>query len=545
MPNTVTSPNMTIVVPVASVELGPAWATELQTALYSTVDAHDHSSTKGVQVTPAGLNINADLAFGSNNATTLRTCRFVSQGATLALGTDIGCLYNVNGDAYWNNGSGTAIQLTKNGKPNAPVTGWATKAVSGTYTILSSDTFALYEVSVQSAPATINLPASSALANGNFYLLLDTARNSETNPITVVPNGTDTINGVNASLAWSQNGATLWLTTDGAGHWWTTYASEGYERASGLLFPSSATFTIGQSAPTSDVATHSLTLAPQAAFSGASVNTASGDLLIALPASVGGGLAPRVKVTQGGSNLFSLTKNGRVQGSTFTCLYFGTAVDSESTTDYTFAGDGNVVTLNAPTGVGVSIGNATQLSITPNVFNFFPGTVSLQSAGTTVAAITPGGLAITNSSGPTLTSGTGAPASTPPNGSVYLRTDGTGATTVYERAGGAWSPLVSNGLAAPLATTVRTTATSTSYDATTPDALIVTNQAGPITVTLPAPTAGRTLFLADKSGNAQSNAITLARSSTEKINGLAASLVLTVNNGFWTIMSDGTDWYVS
>lgn len=44
-------------------------------------------------------------------------------------------------------------------------------------------------------------------------------------------------------------------------------------------------------------------------------------------------------------------------------------------------------------------------------------------------------------SGPTITSGTGAPSHTPPNGSVYLRTDGTASTTLYIRAAGAWTAL--------------------------------------------------------------------------------------------------------
>lgn len=45
------------------------------------------------------------------------------------------------------------------------------------------------------------------------------------------------------------------------------------------------------------------------------------------------------------------------------------------------------------------------------------------------------------SSGPTITSGTGAPSAAEPNGSVYLRTDGTASTTLYVRAAGAWSAL--------------------------------------------------------------------------------------------------------
>lgn len=40
--------------------------------------------------------------------------------------------------------------------------------------------------------------------------------------------------------------------------------------------------------------------------------------------------------------------------------------------------------------------------------------------------------------GPTLTQGKGAPTAEEPSGSLYLRTDGAAATTLYVRAGGAW-----------------------------------------------------------------------------------------------------------
>ena len=45
------------------------------------------------------------------------------------------------------------------------------------------------------------------------------------------------------------------------------------------------------------------------------------------------------------------------------------------------------------------------------------------------------------SGGPTITSGTGAPTHSAPNGSTYHRTDGTASTTLYVRAAGAWSAL--------------------------------------------------------------------------------------------------------
>lgn len=43
--------------------------------------------------------------------------------------------------------------------------------------------------------------------------------------------------------------------------------------------------------------------------------------------------------------------------------------------------------------------------------------------------------------GPTITTGTGAPTHSAPNGSTYHRTDGTASTTLYVRAAGAWSAL--------------------------------------------------------------------------------------------------------
>jgi len=44
-------------------------------------------------------------------------------------------------------------------------------------------------------------------------------------------------------------------------------------------------------------------------------------------------------------------------------------------------------------------------------------------------------------SGPTITTGTGAPTHSAPNGSTYHRQDGTASTTLYVRAGGAWTAL--------------------------------------------------------------------------------------------------------
>jgi hypothetical protein len=70
-----------------------------------------------------------------------------------------------------------------------------------------------------------------------------------------------------------------------------------------------------------------------------------------------------------------------------------------------------------------------------------PVTVSRATGRITVGDVgTTAGIEL-GASGPTITTGTGAPSHSAPNGSIYLRTDGTASTTLYVRAGGAWSAL--------------------------------------------------------------------------------------------------------
>ena len=126
--------NMLLDLPSVSVTLGPAWATKINTAL-GLVDAHDHSTGKGVPVPSSGLNVDDDLPFGGNNATLLRSARFSSQSAALAVSTDLGCVYNVGGDLYWNNGNGTAVQITSGGSLSATSLGGISGLPSGTASV--------------------------------------------------------------------------------------------------------------------------------------------------------------------------------------------------------------------------------------------------------------------------------------------------------------------------------------------------------------------------------------------------------------------------
>ncbi len=114
MPNFTLSPSMSLPIPVVGVAPGPEYAEDVNSAL-TILDGHDHSAGSGVQITPGGLDINSDLTFGNNNLTNARSLRLFPQSATLGLVTDVGCLYEVNDDLYYNDGSGTPIRITQSG----------------------------------------------------------------------------------------------------------------------------------------------------------------------------------------------------------------------------------------------------------------------------------------------------------------------------------------------------------------------------------------------------------------------------------------------
>jgi hypothetical protein len=114
MPTYVSSTYMSLPVPIVGTTPGPDYATDINSCL-TLVDQHDHSSGYGVQITPSGLNINADLTFGNNDAISLRSVRFQTQASPLAIASDLGCLYESGVDLYYNDGSGNQIRMTQAG----------------------------------------------------------------------------------------------------------------------------------------------------------------------------------------------------------------------------------------------------------------------------------------------------------------------------------------------------------------------------------------------------------------------------------------------
>jgi len=164
------TPNMAMNIPIVSQTTGPVYATYVNAA-FTTIDTHDHSSGKGVLITPGGLNINADLTFNSNDAIALRTSRYTSQISTLSgsASQDIQCIYVSGVDLYYNDGNGNTVRITNGGS----VTGAA-----GTITGMTGSVSAVYT----SGNATFTFQSATNVAanlDGRNIILRNAAANSK------------------------------------------------------------------------------------------------------------------------------------------------------------------------------------------------------------------------------------------------------------------------------------------------------------------------------------------------------------------------------
>lgn len=130
MANTITSANMSLPIPVVGTQTGPDYALNVD-ACFQIIDAHDHTSGNGVAITPDALNINAELPLNENNLTGAKTVRFVAQSSVDPITPNLGCLYVVGDDLYYNDEAGNAIRITQNG---------AVTGAAGTITGLPSGT---------------------------------------------------------------------------------------------------------------------------------------------------------------------------------------------------------------------------------------------------------------------------------------------------------------------------------------------------------------------------------------------------------------------
>lgn len=207
--------NMSLSLPTVSVTAGPTYATLLNTA-FETIDEHDHTSGKGVKVPTAGININATLEFNSNAATELTYVGLESQGS--APSDNLSVYVNSSNDLYYKNSSGTSVQITDGSNLAAVGSGVITySAVSSSpYSVVTGDAQKVLGVDTSTAK-TLNLPAAT---NVMWVNIKDVTGSAASNNITVSPNGSDTIEGVNGDWTINETYAGITLMSDGTAGWW-------------------------------------------------------------------------------------------------------------------------------------------------------------------------------------------------------------------------------------------------------------------------------------------------------------------------------------
>lgn len=214
-----TTPLMDLVLPTPTVTLGPEYAVENNDA-FEVIDGHDHTSGKGKPVPTSGLDINADLNFNESKAYALLSTQFDDQSAALSGALNAGSVYTVNGNLYFTNGSGTAVQLTDGGSPitvPSSASSFEYTTTAGDLTIAPSDTFVAISVDT-TASRTITLPLAAAVAAGRIYNIKDGNGLALTNPITIARQGSDTIDEA-TSLTMSSGDGSVMLIGNGVNTW--------------------------------------------------------------------------------------------------------------------------------------------------------------------------------------------------------------------------------------------------------------------------------------------------------------------------------------
>lgn len=208
-----TTLNMDLNLPVVGTTTGPTYATQINTA-FETVDTHDHTSGKGVQIPSAGININANLEF---NSYAVVEVLHVSMESTTTPSTNRSIWTDSTGDIYYKNSSGVDVQITNGSSIAAVGSGVVTysEPSSFPYSVVTGDAQKVLGIDTSTAN-TLNLPAAT---NVMWFYIKDITGSAATNNITVTPNGGDTIDGV-SSLAINENYASRVLVSDGVSAWY-------------------------------------------------------------------------------------------------------------------------------------------------------------------------------------------------------------------------------------------------------------------------------------------------------------------------------------
>lgn len=173
MANVTISPNMNLPIPTVGTDVGPDWANNLNACL-SSIDSHNHTSGLGVQITPAGININAHLPFNGEPATQIGYVNLTGlSGGAPGLNTSV---YSSDGiDLYFEDGNGNLVRLTQGGSivgTAGSITGLPSGTASAAFSA-ASGTFVWQQATSTAAnmdvgSIAIRYPGSYPTPSGNY-----------------------------------------------------------------------------------------------------------------------------------------------------------------------------------------------------------------------------------------------------------------------------------------------------------------------------------------------------------------------------------------
>lgn len=167
------TPNMGLTIPVPGQETGPQWANDINASL-TLIDAHDHTPGNGVPITPAALNINANVQFNGNFITNLGGGFFAVQSGDPSTNASI---YSKGVDLYYKDGNGNVIQITSGGGVNGSPGSISnlTSPASASY-VSSGGTFVWQQgvsmaANMDMGTAILRYPGSYPAPSGNYIAL--------------------------------------------------------------------------------------------------------------------------------------------------------------------------------------------------------------------------------------------------------------------------------------------------------------------------------------------------------------------------------------
>ena len=551
-----TTTNMEMVLPTVGVTVDPTWASNLNDALTNKVDLHNHTTGLGVQVPTAGLNINADLSFQSNDATNLRSLSLNNNVATLPSG-DVRAVYASGGNLYYNNNSGVAVQITDGASLDTgslALNVWALQELAGNLTILAADSYVFINTSTAAA-RVITLPAASGVTAGRYFIIKDKTGSGNTNNITITPAGSDTIDGVASSTAITSAYGSTTLVSDGVSGWLTNAALGGFVQLGGDLLGTGTTTTAPRVSGLTGIA-GLVTMANNTALNTRNLANDTNVNLAKMNAS---------NVVQFADSAFATTISGAsitasaVAGATLQAGTGNVTVGSTlgdviltATDDLTATcGDDAVITGGDTLALSSTAGATTMTSGTTMTMTSGTNMTLTSTSGAISVSATAGGTSIHGNTGVTITANSSLNATIAADinlhstsGDLDVEVDEarvnatTGiyltATTSLNLAGQIYVP------------TKAVTSSPYTVDTTTKDYVIfVDSTSGARTINLPAASNGRVLIIQDVSGTANTNNITLVRSGSDTIQGVASDYVMDADfQGVTLVAYSGGSWFI-